>query len=159
MIAAELGAVPDTVGVWRRRLLCPTLGEAVELETDLGAGLHPALVDPNQVENALVNLAVNARDAMPGDGSIRIETENAVISMDRDHRDPDVAAGPYALISGTDTGTGMPAEVFERALDPFFSTKATGKGSGGEAQLETHVVKKPFRIAEMVRELRAMLGG
>ena len=111
-------------------LQSPTLGETVELETDLGAGLHPALVDPNQFENALVNLAVNARDAMPGGGSLRIQTENAVIGMDRAHRDPDVAAGPYALISVTDTGTGMPAEVVERPFDPFFSTKATGKGSG-----------------------------
>lgn len=111
-------------------LLRPTLGETVDLEINLAAGLRPALVDPSQFENGLVNLAVNARDAMPAGGSLRIETENAIIDADRAARDPDMAAGRYALLSVTDTGIGMPADVLSRAFDPFFSTKGTGKGSG-----------------------------
>jgi CheY-like chemotaxis protein len=108
-------------------LLRPTLGETIDLEINLAAGLRPALVGPSQFENAVVNLAVNARDAMPSGGRLRIKTENAV--LDADHG-PDVVAGPYALLSVSDTGTGMPADVVERAFDPFFSTKVAGRGSG-----------------------------
>lgn len=110
-------------------LLTRALGERVMLETVRGAGLWRMNVDPNQLENVLVNLAVNARDAMPDGGRLTIETANAYIDEDygRDHA---IAAGQYVLVAVSDTGTGMTRDVLARAFDPFFTTKGTGKGTG-----------------------------
>ncbi|WP_209443490.1 ATP-binding protein [Falsiroseomonas frigidaquae] len=106
-----------------------TVGPEVEVEVALRAGLWTALVDRNQMENALLNLCINARDAMPDGGRLRIETAHAWV-------DPlmaeewDLTAGAYVTLTVTDTGTGMPPEVVERAFDPFFTTKPLGKGTG-----------------------------
>ena len=106
-----------------------SVGPAVEIETVLAIGLWPTLCDPHQLENAILNLCINARDAMPEGGRLTIETSNAWID-DRSARERDMASGQYIAISVSDTGLGMPPEVVERAFDPFYTTKPTGQGTG-----------------------------
>ncbi|MDJ0275706.1 ATP-binding protein [Sphingomonas sp. 2R-10] len=110
-------------------LLTRTLGERIAVETVLSAGLWRAEADRGQLENAIVNLAVNARDAMDGGGKLTIETANAHVGDDY-AREADMAAGQYVLIAVTDTGTGMESEVLAKAFDPFFTTKPVGRGTG-----------------------------
>jgi signal transduction histidine kinase len=110
-------------------LLRRSLGETVEFETLLAAGLWPTFADFGQVENAILNLALNARDAMPTGGRLTIKTANHGLEAHaRSHAD--MQPGQYVLISVTDTGTGMAPQVVERAFDPFFTTKEEGKGTG-----------------------------
>jgi len=112
-------------------LLERTLGETVTLETVSGAGLWMTSVDPAELENALVNLAVNARDAMPGGGRLTLETSNAYLDEAYVDDIPEpVPAGQYVQITVSDTGTGMDAETAQRVFEPFFTTKAVGKGTG-----------------------------
>jgi CheY-like chemotaxis protein len=111
-------------------LLRRTLGEDVEIETVLAGGLWRAHADPNQLESSLLNLAVNARDAMPSGGKLTIETANAHLDEAYAAGRDDVQAGQYVLICVSDTGSGMSAEVVARAFEPFFTTKPTGKGTG-----------------------------
>lgn len=111
-------------------LLRRTLGEHIQIEAVLSGGLWHAFADPGQLENAIVNLAVNARDAMETGGRLTIETCNADLDDRYARNHPEVAPGQYVLVSVTDTGSGMPAEVIERAFDPFFTTKGVGKGTG-----------------------------
>jgi CheY-like chemotaxis protein len=111
-------------------LLTRTLGVEVSPETKLAPDLQLALAGSNQLENALLNLAINARDAMPDGGLLTIETENARLDADYAARHEEVTAGDYVAISVSDTGTGMPPEVVEKALDPFFTTKPVGAGTG-----------------------------
>jgi PAS domain S-box-containing protein len=94
------------------------------------SGLWPALVDPGQLETAIINLVVNSRDAMPVGGRITIELGNVEIDEKYVERNPDAKTGDYVAIAVTDTGTGMPAEVVERVFEPFFTTKEAGKGTG-----------------------------
>jgi len=111
-------------------LLHRTLGEAVEVRAVLAEGLWPTHADPGQVENALLNLAINARDAMPDGGRLTVETANRRLDADYAAREPEVAAGDYAMLAVTDTGTGMAPEVAARAIEPFFTTKPVGQGTG-----------------------------
>ena len=111
-------------------LLRHSIGVDVRLETVLAGGLWRTHVDPNQLENVILNLAVNARDAMPEGGRVTIETQNAHLDERYATAHPGVSAGQYVLIAVTDTGSGMPAEVIEKAFDPFFTTKPVGKGTG-----------------------------
>jgi signal transduction histidine kinase/CheY-like chemotaxis protein len=110
-------------------LIRRTVGPGITVEVVCSAGLWAVLVDPNQLENALLNLAINARDAMPAGGRITIETGNKCLD-DRIARERDMAQGQYISLSVTDTGTGMPPEVIARAFDPFFTTKPVGEGTG-----------------------------
>jgi PAS domain S-box-containing protein len=110
-------------------LLSRTLGEDIRIESVLGAGLWKAKADPNQLESAILNLAVNARDAMPAGGRLTIETANAHVD-EHYANEFSISPGQYVLISVTDTGTGMTPEVIAKAFDPFFTTKAVGKGTG-----------------------------
>jgi hypothetical protein len=112
------------------QLLVRTLGEHVELSNDLAAGLRLVLADPGQIEQVLVNLAVNARDAMPAGGKLIIAT--ASTNVDADHAASRVGLPPgrYVSLKVSDTGTGMPQEVIDRAFEPFFTTKAKGEGTG-----------------------------
>src|ERR1700712_5405716 len=110
-------------------LIRRTVGPAIEVETVLAAGLWPTLCDPNQLENALLNLCINARDAMPDGGRLTIETANTWLD-ERDARERDMAPGQYVAICVTDTGSGMPPHVVARAFDPFFTTKPLGMGTG-----------------------------
>ena len=111
-------------------LLRRTIGEHVRVETVLAGGLWHAFADASQLENAIVNLAVNARDAMPDGGRLTIETGNADLDDRYARTHAEVLAGQYVLISVSDSGTGMPAEVIERAFEPFYTTKGVGKGTG-----------------------------
>ena len=111
-------------------LLRRTLGEAIKVETVMAGDLWPAFVDPNQVESALLNLAVNARDAMQQGGRLTIETGNVLIDGDYARMHVDVAAGEYVFVAVSDTGSGMTAEVLERAFEPFYTTKEVGRGTG-----------------------------
>ena len=108
-------------------LLDRTLGERIRVDVDLAADSWPTYVDPHQLENAIVNLAVNARDAMDGTGLMRISTSNVTLKA---NEVGDVRPGEYVRISVTDTGCGMTPEVRERAFEPFFTTKPVGKGTG-----------------------------
>ena len=111
-------------------LLRRALGETIAVETVLGGGLWRAVVDPGELENAILNLAVNGRDAMPEGGSMTIETANAHLDDAYAAAHEDVKAGQYVMVAVTDTGTGMTPEVVARAFDPFFTTKAVDKGTG-----------------------------
>ncbi len=111
-------------------LLRRTLGEHIEIELIRAAGLWPALVDPGQLENALLNLCLNARDAMPGGGRLTLETANARLDADYVVAHPDVQAGQYVMVAVSDTGSGISADHLKRVFEPFFTTKATGKGTG-----------------------------
>ena len=112
-------------------LLRRTLGGSVEIIIELDDDLDPVLVDPGQVESALLNLSINARDAMPQGGTLTITTANVTIDPDASFDDkPDLSPGEYVLLSVGDTGTGMTPDVIERAFEPFFTTKETGKGTG-----------------------------
>ncbi|AIP34136.1 sensory box protein [Paraburkholderia xenovorans LB400] len=111
-------------------MLARALGETINVETVVAAGLWNTLVDTHQLENVLLNLAINARDAMPGGGRLTIELANAMLD-DRYVRPlSDVPAGQYVMLGVTDTGIGMPPEIVERAFDPFFTTKPEGQGTG-----------------------------
>ncbi|MFG1360007.1 response regulator [Xanthobacter pseudotagetidis] len=111
------------------QMLRSALGERVTLETVLSGGLWPTEIDRNQLENAVLNLAVNARDAMPDGGKLTIETANAYLD-DAYAEAHDVVAGQYVVICVSDTGTGMPPEVMARVFEPFYSTKGPRDGTG-----------------------------
>jgi nitrogen-specific signal transduction histidine kinase/CheY-like chemotaxis protein len=110
-------------------LIRRTVGPAVTVEVSAATGLWPVLVDPPQLENALINLCINARDAMPEGGRITIETANTVLDA-REARQLDMPPGPYLLLRVTDTGTGMPPEIVGKVFEPFFTTKPIGQGTG-----------------------------
>ena len=111
-------------------LLRSTLGERIAIKTTPATGLWRAFVDPNQLENALINLSVNGRDAMPSGGTLTIETSNAYLDKDYAAAHPEVAAGQYVMLAVSDTGAGMSAETVTRAFDRFFTTKPVGQGTG-----------------------------
>jgi PAS domain S-box-containing protein len=111
-------------------LLERTLGEHIQIETVSAAGLWLAMVDPAQLENAVLNLAINARDAMPGGGKLTIEAANVRLDDAYAEANPFVTPGQYVLVAVSDTGTGIPPEIVDRVFEPFFTTKETGKGTG-----------------------------
>jgi PAS domain S-box-containing protein len=107
-----------------------TLGETIELDTTVPAQPHEAVIDPSQLQNAILNLAINARDAMPEGGKLCIEVGEASLDADYAKVHPEVRVGRYVCIGVTDTGSGMTKDVRERAFEPFFSTKPVGAGTG-----------------------------
>jgi len=111
-------------------MLRHTLGEQVRLVVDCAQPLWPCFADPGQVESAIVNLAINARDAMPKGGTLTISARNVELDTDDRASRRNVAKGRYVMLSVTDTGTGMTPDTLARAVEPFFTTKGTGKGSG-----------------------------
>ena len=115
----------DMTGLLRR-----TLGEHIDVRVVETAGLWDVLADPAQVESAVLNLAINARDAMTAGGRLTIETANVVLDERYARGHAEVVAGDYVMIAVTDTGTGMTPEVIERAFEPFFTTKEAGRGTG-----------------------------
>jgi nitrogen-specific signal transduction histidine kinase/CheY-like chemotaxis protein len=121
---------PNTLVGGMSEILRQTLGEETRLETVLAGGLWGVFIDPSQLENGILNLCVNARDAMPSGGRLTIDTSNAHLDEAYAVDHPDVTAGQYVVISVTDTGEGMSAEVAERAYDPFYTTKPVGRGTG-----------------------------
>jgi signal transduction histidine kinase/CheY-like chemotaxis protein len=111
-------------------LLRRALGDGIEIETVISGGLWNTLVDPTQVENALLNLAINARDAMTGHGKLTVEAGNALLDDTYVARHADVSPGQYVMLAVTDTGCGMTPEVMEHVFEPFFTTKPEGQGTG-----------------------------
>ncbi|WP_139139282.1 hybrid sensor histidine kinase/response regulator, partial [Sphingobium phenoxybenzoativorans] len=111
-------------------MLRRAIGESVEVETIVGGGLWNTYVDTAQIENALLNLAINARDAMEGQGKLTIELGNAHLDADYADGHDEVTAGQYVMLAVSDTGCGMEAALIEKVFEPFFSTKGEGKGSG-----------------------------
>jgi len=135
-------------------LIRRTVGPSIKVETVLAAGLWTTICDPNQLENAVLNLCINARDAMPDGGRLTLETANAWVD-DRIAQERDMASGQYIAVCVSDSGTGMPPDVIARAFDPFFTTKPAGQGtglglsmvygfakqSGGEARIYSEIAK------------------
>ncbi|MDR6643829.1 PAS domain S-box-containing protein [Luteibacter sp. 1214] len=111
-------------------LLRRALGEAIEVETVIAGGLWNTLVDPSNVENALLNLAINARDAMHGQGKLTIEAGNALLDEAYATAHGDLRPGQYVMLAVTDTGTGIPHDILDKVFDPFFTTKPEGRGTG-----------------------------
>jgi PAS domain S-box-containing protein len=111
-------------------MLRRTLGEEIEVEAIVSGGLWNTLVDPTQIENAVLNLAINARDAMEGAGKLTLEIGNAFLDSAYAYQHPDVSPGQYVMLAVSDTGSGMPPEIMEKVFEPFFSTKPEGKGTG-----------------------------
>lgn len=111
-------------------LLRRTLGEEIEVETVIAGGLWNTLVDISNVENALLNLAINARDAMEGRGRLTIEAGNALLDSTYASAHGDLRPGQYVMIAVTDTGTGIPPEIIDQVFEPFFTTKPEGQGTG-----------------------------
>jgi NO-binding membrane sensor protein with MHYT domain/nitrogen-specific signal transduction histidine kinase/ActR/RegA family two-component response regulator len=112
------------------KLLGSTLGERIKIRTDLAADIWNVGIDRAQLESALINLSINARDAMPDGGQLIIQTNNTPLDEAYVALHPDVGAGDYVMLSVTDTGSGMSPEVRSKVFEPFFSTKDVGKGSG-----------------------------
>ena len=126
---------PKVIGLARLvrdidEMLRRALGDGVEVETVVGGGLWNTLIDPVQVENAILNLAINARDAMDGQGRLTIELGNAMLDDDYARTHEEVEPGQYVMLAVTDTGSGIAPEILDQVFEPFFSTKAEGKGSG-----------------------------
>ena len=111
-------------------LMHRVIGEQIEIVSLLSPVLAPVQIDPAQFETAILNLAINSRDAMAGGGRITIETQNVTVDRQYAASDPEVTPGPYVMIAVSDSGTGMTPAIMARAFDPFFTTKEAGKGSG-----------------------------
>ncbi len=122
----DVGALVESM----RPLLGRTLGEHIEIAVTSAAAAWPAMVDASQLENAILNLCINARDAMPGGGSLSIEISNTHLDASYAGWSEDVTPGPYLMVVVSDTGIGMTRDVLQRAFEPFFTTKDVGKGSG-----------------------------
>ncbi|MHB0767556.1 CHASE3 domain-containing protein [Bradyrhizobium sp. 5.13L] len=112
------------------KLLRPTLGEQIQIETALELGPMTTHIDPSRLTNAVLNMAINARDAMPNGGKLLLETHRVVLDEAYAQANADVTPGPYVMLAVSDTGTGMPSDVQQKAFEPFFTTKEVGKGSG-----------------------------
>jgi PAS domain S-box-containing protein len=112
------------------KLLHPTLGEQVEVTSILEQETATAHIDASQLANSLLNMAINARDAMPNGGKLLLETRNVVLDEAYAQANPDVKPGPYVMLAVSDTGAGMPQDVLDKVFEPFFTTKEVGKGTG-----------------------------
>ncbi len=111
-------------------MLRRALGGEIEVETVVAGGLWNSLIDPDQLENAVLNLAINARDAMNGEGRLTIEASNAFLDDEYVRQHEELSAGQYVMIAVTDTGTGIPPDILERVYEPFFTTKTEDKCTG-----------------------------
>jgi CheY-like chemotaxis protein len=112
------------------RLLRPTLGEQIEIEAMLAHDSAPALIDPSQLSTAILNLALNARDAMPTGGKLTLETRNVALDENYASMNPEAIPGNYVMIAVSDSGVGIPTRLLDKVFEPFFTTKDVGKGAG-----------------------------
>jgi PAS domain S-box-containing protein len=120
----------NTLVVEAAKLLRPTLGENVEIESMLEDDAWPALIDRSQLSTAIINLAINARDAMPDGGKLTLETGNVILDEAYASANPEIHPGRYVMIAVSDTGRGIPAAIRDKVFEPFFTTKEVGKGTG-----------------------------
>jgi PAS domain S-box-containing protein len=134
-------------------LLRRTLGETIEVETVVAGGLWNTIADPAQVESALLNLALNARDAMPGGGRLTVELTNAALDEAYASTAREVTAGQYVMLAVTDTGEGMTDEIRARVFEPFFTTKGDGKGTGLGLSMVYGFVKQSHGHIQIYSEL------
>lgn len=134
-------------------LLRRTLGEAIELRTVVTGSVNEALVDGSQLQNALLNLAINARDAMPRGGILSIEISRSRLDTDYARMYPEVRTGEYVLIAVTDTGVGMSSETKERAFEPFFTTKGMGAGTGLGLSMVYGFAKQSGGLVQLYSEI------
>ena len=145
----DLNAVVTNMGQMLRRLV----GEDIALSTDLSPSLSRVNVDPGQIEQVIVNLALNARDAMPDGGKVVIETSNAELDEDYCSRHPYVTPGRFVMVAVSDTGHGMSAEVKEHIFEPFFTTKPKGSGTGFGLSTTYGAVKQAGGSIEVYSEV------
>jgi len=136
-------------------MLRRTLGEHIEIEIVRGGGLWPAMIDAVQLESAILNLCINARDAMPDGGKLTIETANSHLSSDYADTEEEVTPGQHVMIAVSDSGTGMTEEVQSRAFEPFFTTKTAGKGSGMGLSMVFGFVKQSKGHIKLYSELQS----
>ncbi len=134
-------------------MLQRTLGESVTVKLLVNDDLWNTLVDLGQAESAVLNLSINARDAMSGSGTLTIEADNVFLDSDYAREYPDVSVGQYVMLAITDTGTGMSSEVMDRAFDPYFSTKPEGEGTGLGLSMVYGFVKQSGGHVEICSEL------
>lgn len=134
-------------------MLRRAIGEEIEIETIVGGGLWNSFVDPAQVENAILNLAINARDAMDGQGKLTIELGNTMLDDDYARAHDEVTPGQYVMLAVTDTGSGMSPEIIDKVFEPFFSTKSEGKGSGLGLSMVYGIVKQSGGHVKIYSEL------
>src|SRR5262249_30592917 len=113
-----------------RRIIAETFPKSIHIEVESPSGLWAAIADPTQVDQILLNLCVNARDAMPQGGLLRIGCSNIILNRSDVPADFEVKPGPYVMIEIADTGTGIPADVITKIFEPFFTTKEFGRGTG-----------------------------
>src|SRR5947209_867535 len=134
------------------QMLRRVIGEDIELILRLEPNLGAVTADPGQVQQVIMNLVVNARDAMPRGGTLTIHTANLEWSEDFRQRHPDATPGPFALLSVTDTGTGISPEATEHLFEPFFTTKEVGKGTGLGLSTVYGIVKQSNGLIEVISE-------
>ncbi|WP_316978844.1 PAS domain S-box protein [Shumkonia mesophila] len=133
-------------------LAAHALSESVRLEVKASGTLWPVTVDPHQLESAILNIAINSRDAMPNGGSFVLAAENRLVDASQADRHDNVAPGDYVCLAMSDTGIGMPPEVLARAFDPFFTTKEVGKGSGLGLSMVFGFVKQSEGFVEIASQ-------
>jgi PAS domain S-box-containing protein len=136
------------------KLLRPTLGQQIEIESMLEDGVWPAMVDGTQLSTALLNLALNARDAMPNGGKLTLETANVSLDEVYTQAHPETRPGPYVMVAVRDTGTGIPAALHHKVFEPFFTTKEVGKGTGLGLSMVYGFVKQSGGHIEIYSEER-----
>jgi PAS domain S-box-containing protein len=156
--ARQQSLQPERVDVNERvggitKLLDRTIGEEIEIAVELATDLWPVTADPAQLESAIINLANNARDAMPKGGKLTVATSNHPLDKDYTAQHPDLIPGDYAMIEVTDSGTGMPPEVAARIFEPFFTTKKAGEGTGLGLSMVFGFVKQSAGHIDVYSEL------
>lgn len=145
----DLNAVVENVG----KILLRLIGKDIEMKTVVNPELGKVKIDPVQIEQIIINLAVNARDAMPGGGKLTIGTNNVTLDEETAKQHIDARAGPYVLLAVSDTGTGMDAETKRKIFEPFFTTKKKGKGTGLGLATVYGIVKQNKGFIDVFSEL------
>jgi len=135
------------------RLAKDTFPRSILIKTQIAERLRPVMGDVTQLHQVLLNLCVNARDAMPNGGTLSIEAENIILKEKQTPMHPEPLSGPHVILSVSDTGTGIPPDLLDKMFDPFFTTKETGKGTGLGLSTVRSIVKNHFGCLEVLSEM------